>query len=195
MRVDPTRLLVLGATRQEQPATGYAIMRELVGWGVQDWASVNPGSIYGALRALDKEGLLVHEADRASKSGRAYKNSTKYVLTSEGNSTFASLLRSALWDVDPYQTTPFMAALCFLPELTRTEVIAAIEERTTRLNSQLHQFKFDEKQKGLHDHMPVHSVEFVKLAAARLNGELTYTEQLLERMRSGRYIFEGESPN
>ncbi|WP_261554347.1 hypothetical protein [Frankia tisae] len=28
MSVDPTRLLVLGAARQEQPATGYAIMRE-----------------------------------------------------------------------------------------------------------------------------------------------------------------------
>lgn len=63
MSIDPTRLLVLGATRQEQPATGYAIMRELIGWGVQDWASVNPGSIYGALRGLDKEGLIVQDAD------------------------------------------------------------------------------------------------------------------------------------
>jgi DNA-binding PadR family transcriptional regulator len=193
MSIDPTRLLVLGATRQEQPATGYAIMRELIGWGVQDWASVNPGSIYGALRTLDKEGLIVQDADGTPKSGRAHKNSTKYRLTTAGEAAFIDLLRSALWEVDPYQTAPFMAALCFLVELSRDEVAAAIEERSARLESQLRQFEFDEKQTRLDDTKPPHSIEFVKLAAARLNGELTYTRALHERISSGSYDFAGRA--
>jgi DNA-binding PadR family transcriptional regulator len=194
MSIDPTRLLVLGATRQEQPATGYAIMRELIGWGVQDWASVNPGSIYGALRALDKEGLLIQDVNGAPKSGRAHKNSIKYRLTTEGEVSFINLLRSALWEVDPYQTAPFMAALCFLVELSRDEVVAGIEERSVRLESQLRQFEFDEKQTRLDDTKPPHSVEFVKLAAARLHGELSYSRALHERISGGSYAFADETP-
>lgn len=192
MTVDPTRLLVLGATRQEQPATGYAIMRELTGWGVQDWASVNPGSIYGALRALVKDGLVAEGTEPGGKRGRAHKDSVKFRLTDEGHAAFTELLRSALWEVDPYKTAPFMAALCFLVDLGRDEVTAAVEERTTRLESQLRQFEFDEKQTVSSDTRPPHSVEFVKLAAARLQGELGFTRALLDRISTGSYTFAGE---
>ncbi len=194
MTVDATRLLVLGATRQEQPATGYAIMRELTSWGVQDWASVNPGSIYGALRALVKDALVIEDDAAASTSARAHKNSTKFRLTNEGQSAFIDLLRNALWEVTPYGVAPFMAALCFLVDLTRDEVTAAIEERIGRLESHLRQFEFDEKQTLLDtEKKPPHSVEFVKLAAGRLRGELTFTRTLLDRIRAGNYSFVGES--
>jgi DNA-binding PadR family transcriptional regulator len=195
MTIDATRLLVLGATRQEQPATGYAIMRELTSWGVQDWASVNPGSIYGALRALVKDGLAIEDSDPApTPTGRAaHKNSTKYRLTGEGEAAFTDLLRSALWEVSTYRTAPFSAALCFLTHLTRDEVGAAIKERTTRLESLLHQLEFDENQTLLDATKPAHSVEFVKLASGRLHGELTFTHALLKRIRSGSYVFTDES--
>jgi len=192
MSVDPTRLLVLGATRQEQPATGYAIMRELTSWGVQDWASVNPGSIYGALRASVKEGHVVEGSEPGEKRGRSHKDSVKFRLTDEGQAAFIELLRSALWEVDPYKTAPFMAALCFLVDLTRDEVTAAVEERSTRLESQLRQFAFDEKRTTDNRTRPPHSVEFVKLAAARLQGELDFTHSLRDRIRAGSYQFAGE---
>ena len=53
-----TRLLVLGAVRIFQPAHGYLVRRELVTWHVDDWANLNPGSIYNALRTLARDGLL-----------------------------------------------------------------------------------------------------------------------------------------
>jgi DNA-binding PadR family transcriptional regulator len=194
MTVDATRLLVLGATRQEQPATGYAIMRELTSWGVQEWASVNPGSIYGALRALVKDGLVVEDSGSESTSGRTHKNSTKFRVTAEGQSVFTDLLRNALWEVTPYGAAPFMAALCFLVDLSRDEVTAAIEERIARLESHLRQFEFDERQTLLDvEKKPPHSVEFVKLAAGRLQGELTFTRTLLDRVRRGSYSFVGEN--
>lgn len=194
MSVDPTRLLVLGATRQEQPATGYAIMRELTSWGVQDWASVRPGSIYGALRTLVRDDLIVEDADPALKTGsaRARSNSVKYRITPDGEVAFAGLLRNALWEVSPYQAAPFMAALCFLVDLPRAEVTAAIEERVARLESQLRQFEKDEDETAASEARPPHSVEFVWLAAGRVRGELEFTRALLDRVRAGSYAFSGE---
>jgi DNA-binding PadR family transcriptional regulator len=195
MSVDPTRLLVLGATRQEQPATGYAIMRELTSWGVQDWASVSPGSIYGALRTLVRDALIEEDADPALKTGsaRARSNSIKYRLTSQGEAAFTGLLRNALWEVSPYQAAPFMAALCFLVDLPRAEVTVAVEERTARLESRLRQFASDEQETVDSVVRPAHAVEFVKLAAARIQGELVFTRSLLDRIRAGDYTFAGES--
>ena len=53
-----TRLLVLGAVRIFQPAHGYLVRRELLSWDVENWAAINPGSIYNMLRTLTRDGLL-----------------------------------------------------------------------------------------------------------------------------------------
>jgi DNA-binding PadR family transcriptional regulator len=53
-----TRLLVLGAVRIFQPAHGYLVRRELISWHAQEWANLNPGSVYNALRSLTRDGLL-----------------------------------------------------------------------------------------------------------------------------------------
>jgi hypothetical protein len=37
--VSATRLLVLGAVRIFQPAHGYLVRRELLSWGVENWAA------------------------------------------------------------------------------------------------------------------------------------------------------------
>lgn len=196
MSVDPTRLLVLGVTRQEQPATGYAIMRELSGWGVADWASVNPGSIYGAVRALVKDGLVVEDPDPAATHGniRVRKGSTKYRLTDHGESAFTDMLRRALSEVSTYRATTFMAALCFLVDLPRDVAATAIEQRNAHLESALRQLGLEEEQKFVKSPAsPPHAVEFVRLAAGRLHGELAFTRSLLERIEAGSYDFSGEA--
>jgi DNA-binding PadR family transcriptional regulator len=189
MSIDPTRLLVLGAVRQEQPASGYAIMRELTGWGVQDWASINPGSIYGALRALDKERLIALDTDSAPKAARTHKTSSKYALTAEGQAVFAGMLRTALHEVEPYRPAPLMAALCFLVDLPRDDAIDAIRKRIAGLEHQRRQFDADERRKPHEADKPEHSIEFVRLAASRLGGELAYVRSLLDRLESGSYTF------
>jgi DNA-binding PadR family transcriptional regulator len=192
MSVDATRLLVLGATRQEQPATGYAIMRELTSWGVQEWASVNPGSIYGALRALVKDAFLVEDTDPASTTGRSHKTSTKFRVTPAGEVAFIDLLRSALREVDTYRVAPFQAALCFFVELPRKEVAGAIDERVIELERRLAELKKEEALIPASETKPMHSVEFTKLATARLDGELSFTRTLIRGIRTGTYTFAGE---
>lgn len=192
MSTDPKLLLVLGAVLQEQPATAYAIMRELTGWGVQDWASVNPGSIYGAVRALVKDGFLIETAESPIVNNRSYKNSAKYRVTPEGEIAFSDLLGSALAEVTPYRTAPFMAALCFLTSLPRPEVVSILEERARQLESSLRQMQISEEQTILDPGKPSHSVEFVKLGAQQVSGELVFTQALLGRVRTGTYTFPSE---
>ncbi len=193
MSTDPRLLLVLGAAKQEQPATAYALMRELTGWGVQDWASVNPGSIYAAVRALVKDGLLA-ETSQPAAGGRSYKNSVKYCVTVAGDVAFDELLRDALGDVTPYRTAPFMAALCFLASLPRLEVISILEERTSRLRDTLRQLQSTEDQTALDPDKPPHSVEFVKLGAQQVQGELLFVHGALDRLRDGSYAFPSDKP-
>lgn len=53
-----TRLLVLGAVRIFQPVHGYYLRRELLTWRADQWAALNPGSVYNALKTLTKDGFL-----------------------------------------------------------------------------------------------------------------------------------------
>ena len=57
MAVRETRMLLLGAVAMFEPVNGYQIRRELVSWQVDQWAHVNPGSIYHGLVRPDGRGL------------------------------------------------------------------------------------------------------------------------------------------
>ena len=58
MAATETRLLVLGAVRLFEPVNGYQIRRELMSWEVDEWAHINPGSIYSSLSTLGKQGYV-----------------------------------------------------------------------------------------------------------------------------------------
>ena len=104
-----TRLLLLGVVRIFQPAYGYQLRRELLTWNVQDWANINPGSVYTGLRTLAKHGYLQElEQDGAHRPGR-----TSYKLTTDGETEYFSLLRQMLWTVDGFHPDRMQAALSF----------------------------------------------------------------------------------
>jgi DNA-binding PadR family transcriptional regulator len=73
-----TRLLVLGAVRIFQPTHGYFVRRELASWQVEEWAHLNPGSVYNALRGLTKEGLLAEEPETARSTARKHRRTRSY---------------------------------------------------------------------------------------------------------------------
>jgi DNA-binding PadR family transcriptional regulator len=63
----PTRLLVLGVVRLLQPVHGYDVRRELLSWQADEWANVAPGSVYGALKTMERDGWI--EAVETSQAG------------------------------------------------------------------------------------------------------------------------------
>src|SRR3954468_1203724 len=128
-----TRLLVLGAIRIMQPVHGYEVRRELVSWRLEETTNVKPGSIYGAMRTLEKDGCI---AVHAHEGGDRRPDRTTYVLTGEGEKEFQLLLREAWWTVSPARA-PLIPALGLMQHLPRAELIRALQARIGALESQL----------------------------------------------------------
>jgi DNA-binding PadR family transcriptional regulator len=120
-----TRLLLLGAVRIFQPVHGYLLRRELLSWQVQDWAHVNPGSIYSGLRTLVKQALL----EELPGDPVAYR------LTPDGEVEYQRLLSLALREPDWSDPTRLLGGLCFFTTLPREEVREALRARALVLEA------------------------------------------------------------
>ncbi len=186
-----TRLLLLGIVRIFQPAYGYQLRRELLTWKVEQWANINPGSIYTGLRTLAKHGYLLElEEGAGNKPGR-----TSYKLTNDGESEYFGLLRAALWSVDGFRPDQMQAALSFLWSLRRDEVLAALESRMVQLEQQEKAEPFAERQILEDPGTPDHVLEMIRISSARDRGELEWTKSFHARVKAGDYSFAGEPPH
>jgi DNA-binding PadR family transcriptional regulator len=179
-----TRLLILGAVRIFHPVHGYFVRRELLTWRVEQWAKINPGSIYNALRTLERDGFIV-AVDPAEKPIR-------YTLTDDGETEFLTLLREALWRVVPTDPARLYTAISFMWALSREEVVDALESRIAQLDA-LHRGHpymlgtlMDSPDK------PRHIAEVAYLGDALVLGEHEWTVACLQRIREGAYAFAGE---
>jgi DNA-binding PadR family transcriptional regulator len=190
-----TRLLVLGVVRFMQPVHGYDVRRELLSWRLEESTHIKPGSIYSALKTLEKDGLLTAQ-DRAA-DGKPER--TPYVITAEGEKEFQTLLRAAWWRViGPME--PLVPALCLMPALPREEVVAAVQARQAQLRSTLEELRF--LRAGIRDgatgedgDIPEHVREIADFHAARVRSELEWGKTFLGRVRAGAYTFVGDSDN
>jgi DNA-binding PadR family transcriptional regulator len=181
-----TRLLMLGAVRIFQPVHGYFVRRELLTWRVEQWAKLNPGSIYNALRTLERDGFISGESseDKPAK--------TVYSLTGDGDTEFFALLRQALWHVVPSDKASLFAAISFLSALSREEVIEALESRIAQLDALHRETPYTLSTLAGRGERPRHIAEFAYLSDALVLGEREWTAACLERVREGAYGFAGE---
>jgi DNA-binding PadR family transcriptional regulator len=188
-----TRLLVLGAVRFMQPAHGYEVRRELVSWRLEEHTNVKPGSIYGALRTLEKDGCIaVHE--RGSADGRPEK--TSYVLTTEGEKEFQLLLRDSWWSVTPPKE-PLLPALSLMSFVSREEVVRALAARIGVLQGELEGLSFKRAEikdgaTGADGEIPEHVREIMDFLSARTQAELEWSKRFQRRVRDGAYRFAGD---
>ena len=180
-----TRLLMLGAVRIFQPVHGYFVRRELLTWRVDEWAKINPGSIYNALRGLERDGFIV-AVDPAEKPIR-------YTLTPDGETEFMSLLRAALWRVAPNDPAQLYTAISFMWALSRQEVIDALESRLAQLDSLHRGMPYMLSTLMGQADKPRHIAEFGYLGDALVMGQREWTEACLQRVRDGAYAFAGET--
>jgi DNA-binding PadR family transcriptional regulator len=182
-----TRLLMLGAVRIFQPVHGYFVRRELLTWRVEQWASINPGSIYNALRTLERDGFI-EAVDTEDKPAR-----TTYRLTPDGETEFQALLREALWRVVPNDPARLYTAISFMWALSRAEVIEALESRLAQLDALHRGMPYMLGTLMDHPDKPRHIAEFAYLQDEFVMGERAWTESCLARIREGAYTFAGEA--
>lgn len=184
-----TRLLVLGVVRIFQPVHGYMVRRELLTWKADEWAHINPGSIYNALRTLTKDGFV----EETGSFAHGYRPArTTYRLTLDGENEFFELLRHALWNVDGHDPAQLLAALSFMGNLHRDEVIDALEARSGRLEDEARALEHAVRHVHEARTVPAHVAEHFGLGIARLNAERDFCRGLAGRLRKGFYRFNPE---
>jgi DNA-binding PadR family transcriptional regulator len=178
-----TRLLILGLVRGLGTAHGYAIHHELVSWGAAEWANVKWGSIYHALRQMEKEGKLVH-TNPDDCTGRV-----DYALTEGGEEEFQRLLRKSLRD---RSTRPDMlcAGLALITSLPRGDAIALLKERVAEGEQSL--AGLAEGTGHLPERTPAHVAELYGFWRTAGENDLAWARGLIDRLSSGAYTMAGE---
>ena len=184
-----TRLLVLGTVRIFQPVHGYFVRRELLSWHAEQWAHLNPGSVYNALRTLAREGFI-EEAGTEAEGRRPAR--TSYRLTADGETEFNSLLRQAAWNISPFSPDELMAFWSFSWALRREEVIAAFEHRLEAIAASERLTEYSTADIARGNGTPAHVAEHWRMTQARLDGEARWLTATVERLRAGEYWFTGE---
>lgn len=128
-----------------QPVHGYDVRRELLTWRLEAWTNVKPGSVYSALKTLEKDGLIAVAVagpagpDPGAASSRPER--TSYVLTGEGEKEFQVLLRGAWWRVER-AAEPLVPALSLMFAMPRAELAAALQSRLGQLEGKLAELRF-----------------------------------------------------
>ena len=182
-----TRLLVLGVVRLFQPVHGYDVRRELVSWHAEEWANVAPGSIYSALKTLERDGLV--EVMGTNQVG-ARPERTTYQITPRGNAEMMELLRETLWQVQA-PVDPLVSALSMMSFLDRKEMISALEARAHKIQGNLAHNKMlidaiDDVE------TPMHVRAMMKLLDARLAAELAWSAEFRADLAAGKYRTKGD---
>lgn len=187
-----TRMLVLGVVHIFQPTHGYFVRRELQSWQVAEWAQLNPGSVYNALRVLTKERMLVEEPGE-EVPGPA-KRSAQYRLTVDGDQEFLRLVREGLWELHPYEPGWLLAGQSFWFVLTRDEVLAALGARAALLNARISGSHYAVAALPESTGTPAHVVESFHIHELQLKAEREWVAGVSARIRAGEYGFAGEDP-
>ncbi|MFT4415577.1 helix-turn-helix transcriptional regulator [Fredinandcohnia humi] len=130
------RLMVLGMLRIK-PLSGYEIQRVLQTSQTDIWAGVLPGSIYHALKKMDKEGLV--EVDNVEQTGHRIK--AIYKITEKGQVEFINLLKDSLREKSVGLPSNLYTGIAFLHELPLEDKVEALEEQKVMLEKELEQLK------------------------------------------------------
>ncbi|KAA0022524.1 PadR family transcriptional regulator [Antrihabitans cavernicola] len=185
MAVPSTRLLVLALVRILQPVHGYDVRRELLSWRADEWANVAQGSVYSALKTLQRDELISVE-DVAQDGARPEK--TRYRMTEQGEKEFRILLHDAVRSVEQPKF-PYAPAIALMPFEPRDDVIAALRGRIAKLAVDIDDLsrEADRILQGSGDPVldePYHVADSLRFHALHLEADLTWSRQTLARIES-----------
>ena len=181
-------MLLLGAVALFEPVNGYQIRRELMSWQVDQWANINPGSIYHALTSLtDKGHLTRHDLVDSGRTVAVYE------ISSTGRTELERLVTRSLQVVDVYNGVSFYAAFSLPPLLERP---AVIQHLSVRLQALERTDKELDAAIRANAHMaPPHTGAALRLQLDKLRAERAWLVELLDDVRSGNLTFAGDTPD
>ncbi|WP_431027229.1 PadR family transcriptional regulator [Lysinibacillus sp. LZ02] len=146
-----TRLMVLGLLKSK-PMSGYEIQQLLTKSQTDAWAGILPGSIYHALKKMEKEVLV--EIDAIEQTGNRSK--AIYKITAAGEKEFSQLLVESLQVSSVHLPSQLYTGLSFIQYLEKDEIRQALQNQQLLLEAQLDQQKAGIEVKR--NHMPMDEV-------------------------------------
>jgi DNA-binding PadR family transcriptional regulator len=182
------RLLVLGAVRQHGRAHGYQVRNDLEYWGAHEWSNAKPGSIYHALKQMEKQGLLhAHETAPSTVGGPPR---TEYEVTGKGTEEYLLLLRDSLTAYDQ-KSDVLAAALGFIVDLEREEALRLLHDRIRAIqewHKAVTEYYTPQDGPGQLGHIG----EIMNLWVHSADADAQWTRDLIRRIEGGAYTFAGE---
>jgi DNA-binding PadR family transcriptional regulator len=139
------RLMILGLLKLKE-LSGYEIQQVLQTSQTDVWAGVLPGSIYHALKKMDKEGLV--QVSSVEQTGHRIK--AIYKITAQGESEFIKLLKESLREKSVGLPSTLYTAMAFLRELPLKEQLEGLQEQKVVLEKELELLRVGEKAKEQH---------------------------------------------
>lgn len=188
---DTTRMLVLGVARMFEPANGYQLRRELLSWRIDEWANINPGSIYSMLSTLTKQGMLTR-TDLAHREGA--RPVAVYTTTEEGRREIKALIGAGLVEVEPFDHTALYAALSLMVAfLSRDEVVTLLTERIRRREASSRSLATQAEALRGSKSSPPHVPPLLEFSGALAAAEREWLSGFIESIEAGEMVFFGES--
>ncbi|MEO6956049.1 MAG: PadR family transcriptional regulator [Antricoccus sp.] len=185
MAARETTMLVLGAVMLFEPVNGYQIRRELLSWGVEDWAHLNPGSVYSMLAGQAKQGHLIRYDIPDGKRTVAV-----YTSTAKGRRDFADQVKSALITVDPLSTLSVHTALTLVALLPRALYQEALQIRLAELDRIMADYA--SMANGDWPHVPDHIAPLMQGRMLSMRTEQAWVRGYLKQIEAGEFGFAGE---
>lgn len=130
------------------------------------------------------------EFDSVSQTGKM-PSKNLYRLTEKGDNEFFDLLHAILNNQQP-QPLDMLPVLCFLPSLSKQEIIESCQRRITRITAFLNAFDNQMKQWFPDDSDTLYLQEIFWLEQEAFIAERRWLEDFLERVNAGRYHFSAD---
>ncbi len=186
MAATETRLLLLGAVMLFEPINGYQLRRELLSWQVEDWASINPGSIYSGLATLTKQGFVTrHNLPEGARVVAVYTS------TPEGRREFDRLYGEAVEVVDPIAPVAFHTAIALIPLVTRKRFLRHLKSRLERIDQRMETAQAEAVGVDLST-IPPHLPPLIRYWDQMAATERAWVADLLKEVEDGGISFRGE---
>lgn len=138
-----TRLVVLGCLMQ-WPMSGYQIQLILQVSQTEQWAGILPGSVYHALKKLEKEGMVILKG--TEKTGNRLKSI--YEISPAGKDEFSKLLKEAWQKPCLHFPSNIYGAVSFLDDTQLKEVLPLIDKQIDMLKDELEEWNDGEIAKA-----------------------------------------------
>lgn len=171
------RLFVLGLLR-EGPRHGYDLHRWLEQSRADLWADILPGSIYHALRQMEREGLVVVEAtERAGNRTRAV-----YAITAAGREAYDWLLREGWQQPRPAFPAALYTLLTFGDHLPAPFLREAVQGQIAALEREVAAWDEGEAAKERYGVLPPWGRAMFDNGRAHLDADLRLLRAVLARL-------------